>query len=97
MGPGQPRWIEVVPKGAQSALVLYKPSKDMPGASTYEAALSMIGTFTPFVLNVEDMDATYQELKSKGVEFPNPPEKQFYGWWATIKDQDGNTIGMHSN
>jgi hypothetical protein len=28
----------------------------------------------------------------------NPLEelRQDWGWWATIKDQDGNTIGLHS-
>ena len=97
MGPGAPRWIEVAPQGAQSALVLYKPTKEMPGASTFELAQSLIGTFTTFVLNIDDMQKTFNELKEKGVEFPNPPEKQFYGWWATIKDTDGNIIGLHSN
>jgi predicted enzyme related to lactoylglutathione lyase len=95
MGPDAPRWIEVAPKGARTAILLYKPTEEMPGASSYETAKSMIGTFTTFVLNVDDMEATFRELKSKGVEFPDPPSKQYYGWWATVKDPDGNTIGLH--
>lgn len=97
MGPGAPRWLEVGLKGSQTVLVLYKPSPEMPGADTYEKALSLVGSFAPFVLNIEDMAATYKALSARGVEFPTPPEKQFYGWWATLKDSEGNTLGLHAN
>lgn len=96
MGPGAPRWIEVAPKGAQTSLVLYRPTKEMPGASSFELAQSLIGTFSFFILNVDDMEKTYAELTAKGVEFRDKPSKQPYGWWATILDPDGNTIGVHS-
>jgi predicted enzyme related to lactoylglutathione lyase len=95
MGPGAPRWIEVAPPGAQTAILLYKPTQSMPGASTYERALSSIGTMTTFIFNVDDMQATCRELESRGVEFAEKPRKQPYGWWATIKDADGNMIGLH--
>lgn len=97
MGPSAPRWLEVGLKGSQTVLVLYKPSPEMPGADTYEKALSLVGSFAPFVLNVEDMEATHKTLAARGVEFPTPPEKQFYGWWATLKDSEGNTLGLHAN
>jgi lactoylglutathione lyase len=96
MGPGAPRWIEVAPKGAQTAFVLYKPTKEMPGASSYGLAISLIGTFAAFVLNVDDMEATHKELSRRGVQFQDEPVKQPYGWWATIKDPDGNILGLHS-
>jgi len=95
MGPGAPRWIEVAPPGAQTAILLYKPTESMPGASTYERALSSIGTFTTFIFNVDDMEATCRELESRGVEFVDKPRRQAYGWWASIKDADGNVIGLH--
>ena len=95
MGPGAPRWIEVAPPGAQTAILLYKPTESMPGASTYEQAVSSIGTFTTFIFNVDDMEATCKDLESRGVEFGDKPRKQPYGWWATIKDADGNVIGLH--
>jgi predicted enzyme related to lactoylglutathione lyase len=95
MGPDAPRWLEVAPRGAQTALVLYKPTEGMPGASTYQRALESIGTFVNFVLEVDDMEATHAELSARGVEFVNPPVKEFFGWWAVIKDPDGNQLGLH--
>lgn len=95
MGPGAPRWIEVAPPGATTGIVLYKPTEEMPGASSFERAVSSIGTFANFVLEVGDMEATHRELSARGVEFPDPPAEQFWGWWATVKDPDGNTLGLH--
>lgn len=97
MGPGAPRWIEVAPKSAQTGLVLYHPTKEMPGASTYELAQSLIGTFAPFILEVEDLEETCRAFEAKGVVFVDRPRKQPYGWWASIKDPDGNTIGLHQS
>ena len=94
--PGAPRWLQVAPPGGQTAIVLYKPSEGMPGASTYERALSSIGTFATFILEVEDMVATHRELSGRGVEFADPPSQEPWGWWATIRDPDGNTIGLHA-
>jgi lactoylglutathione lyase len=97
MGPNAPRWLEVAPPGAQTALLLYKPTETMPGASTYALAQSLIGTFAPFILNVEDMESTCAELSARGVEFGDQPAKQYFGWWATIKDPDGNILGLHAD
>ncbi len=94
-GPGAPRWIAVAPKGAQTALVLYKPTPEMPGASSYELATALIGTFAPFIFRVDDMATIYDELSAKGVEFGDRPAQQPWGWWATIRDPDGNVIGLH--
>jgi predicted enzyme related to lactoylglutathione lyase len=95
MGPDAPRWIEVVPPGAQTSLVLFKPTEQMPGASSYAEAQARIGTFANFIFNVDDMQATHRELSARGVEFVDPPSQQGWGWWATIKDPDGNVIGLH--
>lgn len=43
------------------------------------------------------MDATYRELTARGVEFADAPAKQDWGWWATIKDPDGNLLGLHAS
>lgn len=95
MGPDAPRWIEVAPKGAQTGLVLYKPTPDAPGASSYELAQQLIGTFAAFIFGVDSVLRTGEELKARGVEFGDEPVEQPWGWWATVKDPDGNTIGLH--
>ncbi len=94
MGPGQ-RWIEVAPPGAQTRVLLYKPSKEMPGADSYEDALAKIGKNTGMVLETDDIVATFAKLKSNGVKIVDEPTKQPYGWWGVFADQDGNTYGVH--
>jgi predicted enzyme related to lactoylglutathione lyase len=82
MGP-EARWIEVGPKGHDTNLALYTP----------EGQEDRIGTFAPFVLDTDDIRATYEELTAKGVEFVQPPAMQPWGMMmALVKDPDGNTI-----
>ncbi|MGO8947754.1 MAG: VOC family protein [Ktedonobacterales bacterium] len=94
MGPDQ-RWIEVAPPGAQTRLVLYLASPEQPGAGTYEEAQSRMGKFTGLVMDVDDIQATFSELKARGVTITEEPTQQPYGWWGTFADQDGNTYGVH--
>src|SRR5690349_1263597 len=81
MGPDA-RWVQLAPHGAQTSLVLSKPVEGMPN---YELTKQLIGTWTAFILGVDDMEATHKELSAKGVEFVDAPSKQEFGWWATIK------------
>lgn len=46
------------------------------------------------VFETKDCRATYEELKSKGVEFINPPEEKFYGIEAVMKDNSGNWFSL---
>jgi predicted enzyme related to lactoylglutathione lyase len=91
---GQSRWIQLAPRGAQTSLVLAKPTEDMP-AAIRQRTESMLGGFANFIFNVDDMQATYTELSARGVEFADQPAQQPWGWWASIKDPDGNIIGLH--
>lgn len=93
MGP-EARWVQLGLPGAQTSLVLAKPFEGMPD---YEHGKRSIGSFAPFILSVDDMEATHKELASRGVEFVDAPAKQEWGWWATFKDPDGNTIGLHAD
>ncbi len=94
MGPNQ-RWIEVAPPGAQTRILLYKPSKEMPGASSYRAAIAKIGKSTGMVLETDDIVKTFAKLKTNGVPIVDEPKKQPYGWWGVFADQDGNSYGVH--
>jgi len=91
---GASRWIQLAPKGAQTSLVLAKPTEDMP-PEIYQRTKSMLGGFVNFIFDVDDMNATYAELSGRGVEFVDKPAQQPWGWWATIKDPGGNVIGLH--
>jgi lactoylglutathione lyase len=93
MGPDS-RWIEVAPPGAQTGVLLYKATPDMPGASTYELAQANIGTFNPILFHSDDVRGTYEALNARGVHFTTPPEEQPWGWWAVFEDQDGNSFGL---
>jgi predicted enzyme related to lactoylglutathione lyase len=52
------------------------------------------GTFGFGVFKCNDIYATYEELKGKGVEFSKPPKKEFYGIEALFKDDSGNWFSL---
>lgn len=52
------------------------------------------GTFGCGVLTCDDIYATYEELKAKGVHFMKPPKKEFYGTEALFKDDSGNWFSL---
>jgi catechol 2,3-dioxygenase-like lactoylglutathione lyase family enzyme len=79
------RWLEVRPAGGVTAIAVAKPGPDSDNKP---------GGFTNIILDTDDIMATYQELKARGVEFVDLPEKQPWGWWGTLKDPDGNIFGL---
>ena len=52
------------------------------------------GTFGFGVFECNDLLATYEELKAKGVEFTKAPKKEFYGFEALFKDDSGNWFSL---
>jgi len=59
-----------------------------------EGESSAVG-FMPYSFAVTDIHRSYTELTHKGVEFPHPPEKQFWGGTLAIfKDPDGNEMTL---
>ena len=57
-------------------------------------ALVKKGTFGVGIFTCNDIFATYEELKAKGVEFTKPPKKEFYGTEALFKDDSGNWFSL---
>ena len=97
MGPDN-RWLTVTPPeqpDLEITLFLVKEggifSKETAKAMT---ELVQKGTFGPGVFECTDIYATYEELKSKGVEFKKPPTKEFYGTEALFKDDSGNWFSL---
>jgi catechol 2,3-dioxygenase-like lactoylglutathione lyase family enzyme len=80
MGPM--RWIEVAPPGGQTVIVL---------ARGYGHDSTRLGTFTGLVLEADDIQATYEQLRDRGVTFSEGPTAQPWGGvQALFADQDGN-------
>ncbi len=80
MGPM--RWIEVAPPDGQTVIVL---------ARGYGHGADRIGTFTGLVLEADDIQATYEQLRERGVPFSEGPTVQPWGGvQALFADQDGN-------
>jgi predicted enzyme related to lactoylglutathione lyase len=42
----------------------------------------------------QDLQQTYSELTARGVEFPQPPVRQLFGWWSLFADPDGNRFAL---
>lgn len=43
---------------------------------------------------IDSLDATHARLQDAGVEVLRPPERKPWGWSATYRDPDGNTISL---
>jgi predicted enzyme related to lactoylglutathione lyase len=52
------------------------------------------GTFGFGVFECNDLLATYEEMKAKGVVFKKPPTKEFYGYEALFTDDSGNWFSL---
>ena len=77
---GKQRWIELSIPRADTKLVLF----------TADGQEKMIGGFMNITFVADDVEATAKEMKDKGVEFVQEPEKADWGTAAIFKDVDGN-------
>ena len=85
--PGsEARWIAVAPKGATTELILYLPD------DTWAHYQGVIGKSQAITLSVTDLQAVFEDLKSKGVKFVQEPDAQAWGTFATLEDSEGNHI-----
>lgn len=73
------RWIELVPPGASTSIVL----------STWEDSSSR----GRLVLATSDIEADYAELKAKGLDLP-PLQREPWGISVNITDPDGNKFQL---
>jgi predicted enzyme related to lactoylglutathione lyase len=55
-----------------------------------------VGTFAPLSLWSDDVDATYETLKTRGVQFVAPPKKEPWGTSVIFKDSEGNQLHLGS-
>jgi lactoylglutathione lyase len=85
---GEERWVEVRTPDRGLILVLSPRQEDRPRAS------GMLPTSNVFFY-CDDLAETYAELRSRGVEFPQPPVELSFGRWSMFKDQEGNRFALH--
>jgi catechol 2,3-dioxygenase-like lactoylglutathione lyase family enzyme len=95
---GDFRWLTVGPKRQPDLEIVLMPIAPGPmmDQATADQLRKMVerGTFGCGVLETDDCQKTYEELKAKGVEFASPPQERFYGVEAIMKDDSGNWFSM---
>ncbi|MDX6569635.1 MAG: hypothetical protein QOH15_2213, partial [Gaiellales bacterium] len=90
---GNFRWLSVGLPGQDVAITLML----IPGPPVFDAEtqaqmkeLLAKGALTGLFFAAEDIRGTYEELKSRGVEFGQEPTEQPYGVDAGFRDASGN-------
>ena len=84
------RWITVSPQGARIRIVLKKADRD------YEKAMVGKSDGAPvLVLSTDDIHATYERLRERGVRFLEEPASRPWGVEARFVDQDGSVLLLH--
>jgi catechol 2,3-dioxygenase-like lactoylglutathione lyase family enzyme len=97
MGKGM-RWLTVCPPGQPdleiSLLAISDGMMFTKESADQMRELVKKGTFGFGVFECDDIYATYEELKAKGVEFTKAPKEEFYGIEALLKDDSGNWFSL---
>jgi predicted enzyme related to lactoylglutathione lyase len=92
--PGGYRWVTVGPKGQELELALFELGSPTDPTQREWSKHWAPGTAPPLVLRVADVRKTYDELKSRGVKFPQAPVEYPWGTAATFQDPDGNLFSL---
>ena len=95
--PNGDRWITVcLPEQPGFEIVLSPITRGVSSRETINALTELVkkGAFGVGVFTCNDIYATYEELKAKGVEFTKAPKKEFYGTEALFKDDSGNWFSL---
>jgi catechol 2,3-dioxygenase-like lactoylglutathione lyase family enzyme len=95
--PGDDRWITVCPPEQPGFEIILSPiSRSIFSKDSANALKDLVekGTFGVGLFTCNDVFATYEELKAKGVVFTKIPKKEFYGTEAIFKDDSGNWFSL---
>jgi len=94
---GNFRWVSVGVPGQDVAITLMA----IPGPPVFEEEtrdqiqrLLAKGASGGLFFTTDDIEGTYEELKSRGVEFTQEPTMQPYGMDAGFRDASGNHFRM---
>ncbi len=92
--PDGGRWVTVGPRGQELELALWEVGSAVDPTQRAWSQNWAPGLAPPIVLRVADVQKVYQELSSRGVEFPQVPREYAWGTAATFRDPDGNLFSL---
>jgi serine phosphatase RsbU (regulator of sigma subunit)/catechol 2,3-dioxygenase-like lactoylglutathione lyase family enzyme len=82
------RWVVIAPPDGSAILAVIAPRR---GSENYK----FIGRNTHIAFIAEDINATYELWRSRGVHFHHPPQPQLWGGtFAAFSDVDGNSFDL---
>jgi lactoylglutathione lyase len=87
---GEERWLEVRSPDGGVNLVLELRGEGTEGHGEAPEHLPTSNV----MFRCDDLPATYEELVARGVEFPQPPVQQPFGWWSMFNDSEGNRFAL---
>jgi uncharacterized glyoxalase superfamily protein PhnB len=95
---GNFRWLAVGPEGQEdfSVVLMAIPGQPVMDEQTAQEVRTLMGKgFAGTVfLTTEDVQADYEELKGRGVEFTEAPEQRPYGIDCGFRDPSGNSLRL---
>jgi len=95
---GNFRWLTVGPVGQEDVSITLMaipgpPVMDEESAEQLKTVMAKGFAGTVF-LTTDDCQASYEELKGRGVEFSETPEERPYGIDSGFRDPSGNSIRL---
>jgi catechol 2,3-dioxygenase-like lactoylglutathione lyase family enzyme len=95
---GDFRWLTVGPAGQEDVSIVLMAIPDPPvmDAETAEQVKGLVakGFAGTVFLTTDDCQASFEELKARGVEFSEEPEERPYGIDSAFRDPSGNSIRL---
>jgi uncharacterized glyoxalase superfamily protein PhnB len=95
---GDFRWLTVAPPGQPdvSIVLMAIPGPPVMDEATAQQVRELMakGFAGTVFLTTEDVQADFEELRSRGVEFSEPPEERPYGIDSGFRDPSGNSFRL---
>jgi predicted enzyme related to lactoylglutathione lyase len=95
---GNFRWLTVGPPTQPeiSVVLMAIPGPPMMDSATAEQVRNLMGKgyAGTIFLTTDDVHASYEQLKTRGIEFVEAPEERPYGIDSSFRDPSGNHIRL---
>jgi catechol 2,3-dioxygenase-like lactoylglutathione lyase family enzyme len=95
---GDFRWLTVGPPGQEDVAITLMaiPGPPVMDAETAEQVRNLMskGFAGTIFLTTDDVHASYEELRGRGVEFTETPEERPYGIDSGFRDPSGNSFRL---